>query len=593
MIKNTIYIKINGEAMSSTEKKYINEIYDTHKKFIIIGLTGKTGSGCTTIADLFCKDFKDLLQIKPEQKEKSHLERKKDDIIYEYAKESWKPFKKITVSDLIASFIFEKEYEDFKSFAKSLDIEIKDSFSTKFASLKERYKKYEEFINHSDIRAKNKTIKTKDLENFYFYELHDFHNELKKSLERQKYAKLWQTIGTNIRSSGSYDSSEPDHKNFYKLSEKINTCIKILRGSYKKSKQRQEVRIVIDAFRNPFEVSFFRDRYSSFYLLSVTADEEIRYKRLFAQNYNKETIDNIDKVEKTKEDNDKKTNKENKSTYFVSQDIPRCVELSDIYIHNDEEKTKNLSSLSLKIIRYVSLMMHPGLVCPTDIERNMQIAYNAKVNSGCISRQVGAVVTDKYFSILSVGWNDVPRGQIPCNLRNINILTTNDNDNSFSNYENNNEEYKSFITSHIKDFRKNNSNFENLKIPYCFKDAYNALVEKKNQVHTRSLHAEENAFLQLAKNGTKLVENGILFTTASPCELCAKKTYQLGIKKVYYIDLYPGISEQHIIRHGEHEVEMIHFEGAIGRAYIMLYQNMIPYKDELEKCYGMKFTQKK
>ncbi len=50
----------------------------------------------------------------------------------------------------------------------------------------------------------------------------------------------------------------------------------------------------------------------------------------------------------------------------------------------------------------------------------MQLAFSAKLNSGCISRQVGAVVTDDNYSIKSVGWNSTPEGQTPCLLRNAN-----------------------------------------------------------------------------------------------------------------------------------------------------------------------------
>lgn len=68
---------------------------------------------------------------------------------------------------------------------------------------------------------------------------------------------------------------------------------------------------------------------------------------------------------------------------------------------------------------------------------------------------------------------------------------------------------------------------------YCFKSIYNGMKKDKNQVHTRALHAEENAFLQIAKYGGAKIEGGKLFTTASPCELCSKKAYQLGIKEIY------------------------------------------------------------
>ena len=116
---------------------------------------------------------------------------------------------------------------------------------------------------------------------------------------------------------------------------------------------------------------------------------------------------------------------------------------------------------------------------------------------------------------------------------------------------------------------------------FCFKSLKNSISEGKNQVHTRSLHAEENAFLQLTKYGGTGINNGILFSTASPCELCSKKAYQLGITLIYYIDPYPGISKSQILSSGDKPIEVRLFNGAIGSAYHQLYQPIMPYKDEL------------
>lgn len=124
--------------------------------------------------------------------------------------------------------------------------------------------------------------------------------------------------------------------------------------------------------------------------------------------------------------------------------------------------------------------------------------------------------------------------------------------------------------------------FSGKPISYCFKDIQNSLDGEKNQVHTRALHAEENAFLQISKYGGVSLKGGTLYTTASPCELCAKKAYQLGIRNIIYIDPYPGISAQHIIDCGTTPPKLIHFSGAIGRAYLQLFEPIIPYKDELE-----------
>ncbi|HFD1372059.1 TPA: deoxycytidylate deaminase, partial [Klebsiella quasipneumoniae] len=109
---------------------------------------------------------------------------------------------------------------------------------------------------------------------------------------------------------------------------------------------------------------------------------------------------------------------------------------------------------------------------------------------------------------------------------------------------------------------------------------HNSIDNKSNQVHTRALHAEENAFLQLVKYGGVGIIGGKLYTTASPCELCAKKAYQLGISEVIFIDPYPGITQEHIISIGSTPPKLVQFRGAIGKAYHRLYEQVIPIKDE-------------
>ena len=85
------------------------------------------------------------------------------------------------------------------------------------------------------------------------------------------------------------------------------------------------------------------------------------------------------------------------------------------------------------------------------------------------------------------------------------------------------------------------------------------------------------------------LKDGYLFTTASPCELCAKKSYQIGIREIYYIDLYPGISENHILKNGKNIPKLELFQGAIGRAYTQMYTQILPLKDELYMLLEMKF----
>lgn len=77
------------------------------------------------------------------------------------------------------------------------------------------------------------------------------------------------------------------------------------------------------------------------------------------------------------------------------------------------------------------------------------------------------------------------------------------------------------------------------------------------------------------------MEGGILFTSSSPCVLCAKKAYQLGIKEIVYIDPYPDISQEHILSSGTAPIPMIFYTGVIGSAFFKLYIPFISIKDEI------------
>lgn len=237
--------------------------------------------------------------------------------------------------------------------------------------------------------------------------------------------------------------------------------------------------------------------------------------------------------------------------------------------------------MNAQLVRYVALALRPGLVTPTRDERCMQIAFVAKLNSGCISRQVGAAVADADYSIQALGWNDTPKGQMPCLLRDVASLLSGNDGESFSDYEKTDADLRKHLEKEFK-HREGLRQTVGLRCPFCFKDAYNSVSGKQNQVHTRSLHAEENAFLQLAKRGGPGIQGGVLYTTDSPCELCSKKAFQLGIQEVVYVDPYSGISMSHVLKSGPASVRprLRLFSGAVGHAYHRLYEALLPIKDE-------------
>ncbi|WP_256823193.1 MULTISPECIES: deaminase [unclassified Pseudomonas] len=271
---------------------------------------------------------------------------------------------------------------------------------------------------------------------------------------------------------------------------------------------------------------------------------------------------------------------------FVAQNIQACIEVSDIHIHNSKNSEYTHNDLVSQLAWYVTLMMHPGLVMPTSIENCMQIAYTAKQSSGCISRQVGAVVTDESYSVKAIGWNSTPQGQLPCLLRSAEDLIQGRNKSDFSEYELKDPTFRKALNAKYSNLIATNKT-SNRNFSFCFKSIQNEIEGEKNQVHTRALHAEENAFLQISKHGGQKLSGGVLFTTASPCELCAKKAYQLGFKKIVYIDPYPGIATKHILSAGKNKPELELFRGAVGRAFYQLYQPLMPYKDEMELIFDI------
>ncbi|HFX4234661.1 TPA: anti-phage dCTP deaminase, partial [Escherichia coli] len=396
-------------------------------------------------------------------------------------------------------------------------------------------------------------------------------------LESGLYVSVYQSAGKSIRRIGKVDA-EYESKDFipssvFHLPETINRVIKSIRKV-----KNERAYVVIDAIRNPYEAKFFKDRYAAFHLVSINAPDEHRTRYLQKlHKFSPEQIKKIDDEESGKGDSEYK--------HLTNPNVKKCIEISDIHLFNPKNEYDNNNVLKAQIAWYIALMQHPGLISPTSMERVMQVAYTVKLNSGCISRQVGAVVTDSDNSIKSVGWNDVAQGQVPCAMRSIDGLINDFHSETYSHYERNNEKFREKAREFYDIFKpviQQSNSFKGRNISYCFKDIHNSIDNKSNQVHTRALHAEENAFLQLAKYGGIGIVGGKLYTTASPCELCAKKAYQLGISEVVFIDPYPGITQDHIINIGTMPPKLIQFRGAIGKAYHRLYEQIIPIKDELD-----------
>ncbi|MBT9520910.1 MAG: hypothetical protein IV101_08430 [Dechloromonas sp.] len=562
----------------------LEQVFSHRASFVVIGLTGRTGSGCTTIAEILGSKSVDDIEL-PElpNPPKSHEDRK-DRIVREWMKGNWAPFKKIQVSHVIQLLALYAGSTDFSKFVSTKAPEIDSQAVVKLVD------PYRQAISDTEKTLLN--IKNASEEavcaayGFIFEKLPELAIGIKTLLnegDKKHFTHIFQALGDNVRKSGMPLSDAIDSSKLLALPETISRIIKLARYRNKIIGENNNY-FVIDALRHPFEIRYLRERISPFYAVAVTTDDFDRKIRLLQNNYNQSEVTRLDEKEYPSEIKDPKKRPSGYSA-FVSQNIQECIAIADIYISNlGKPESKDTRVTSNQICRYVALMQHPGIVTPTSIERCMHVAFSSRVNSGCISRQVGAVVTDSNFSIKSVGWNDVPKGQVPCLLRNTYFAITKSTDgDAYSKYEKGEEFLKELKKSKLGKLRK--SYIDGRNVTYCFKGIYNSIKGDRNQVHTRALHAEENAFLQLVKYGGQGIEGGCLFTTASPCELCAKKAYQLGIKSIFYIDPYPGISNDHILSGGLNSPEVVLFSGAIGRAYHNIYEPIMGYKDELDRIF--------
>lgn len=652
----------------------IDKFYEGRRSFTIIGLTGATGSGCSTLAEIMSSSnflqnvrrpedihlVENRILNNEEAYGKNSLDvnnkavgnyvfKRKYTVCYNFANSQYQPYTVIKYTHIIWLFAILEIYRTvgenldagtLKSwFAQILkdkfkpsqrhDADFKDSTHYDEAERDQRIDEILSVLNFeelaqsvhelpfNDIRDNEKLKKIR-------YELKEFFKSgsafdalisalFKRLGEVCAYslAFLHHKMASQIRKKGSlrenyhdvFNSQEDDYAHLNDLVWLMNIVIK----GYQRESQpdgtfrKVPVRIVIDSLRNSQETLFLKERYNAFYLVAVH-DERTRLANLKAKVKAQMPEADDDVVEAVSERMDDLSRIEGmlhdyKIGKFSSPNIEQTVADAEIHIINNrlddiaEHGQYEFVTMGEQWMKYSSLLLHPGLITPSPEERCMVVAYTAKFNSACLSRQVGAVITNQYHSIRTIGWNDVPYGHVPCGLRELNIIAGADDCDKcvFSEFERSRHEhyrdgctFKEQVSSDYPDIENQVSELNGLAFSYCFKTLHNRYEGEANQVFTRSLHAEENAILQMAKYGGEPLMNGVIYVTASPCELCAKKLYQIGVRKIVYIDPYPGISRQHIIRAGFRQPALKLFQGVYGTTYFKLYQPFMSYKDEID-----------
>lgn len=351
-----------------------------------------------------------------------------------------------------------------------------------------------------------------------------------------KYLSLSDVLREEYQKTDNADMSVRNNlQNFGNKLRKDNGENYLARQIYEKIKSEpNQKKWVIDSIRNTHEIEYLRKLPGKFYLLSIWADKATRWERV---------KDFYKKDESVFENDDKRDSDEKIEN---GQQVSLCYQMSDIVVLNRKKLFNNNQDYkNFKIIlqKYIDLFEGGSNFEPTENETLMTMAYANSLRSSCSQRKVGALVIDDCGNVLSSGYNEVPISERSCK-----------------------QEYGLCYRKYLRD--KFNSEVDNClssdkdktSVKKLFKDNFKILD------YCRALHAEENAIVNIAKIGTSFpMERATLYTTTYPCNLCANKIAQVGIKHIVYFEPYPMEEAKAIL--SSHKIEQTPFEGITYNGY--------------------------
>jgi deoxycytidylate deaminase len=254
---------------------------------------------------------------------------------------------------------------------------------------------------------------------------------------------------------------------------------------------------------------------------------------------------------------------------------------ADFFLRNNHQ---NKEALEKPLSRFLDLIHGKTARTPFKAEYAMYAAFSASLKSACLSRQVGASITDEEGTVISTGCNDVPKA-----LGGLYSAEDGADDHRCINLAGGkcfNDEHKTKLTQAIANILISNS------IDKLLAEKIAAQIKSETRLKdllefSRSVHAEMDALVSIARRGGDSVARGSLYTTTFPCHNCARHIVAAGIAKVFYIEPYEKslaleLHDDAIISEIEDatstKVQFLHFEGVAPRKYQELFNNVVERK---------------
>ncbi len=318
------------------------------------------------------------------------------------------------------------------------------------------------------------------------------------------------------------------------LIEKLIEKIRIFRDSHRGYDGETEMpgrrAYIIDSLKNMEELELLRDVYrETLCVIGVFAPDKLRNDRLSNLGY-------------PERERAKVMARDQAELATFGQATRKLFVHSDFFVCNDSRP----EDLKASLTRFLDIVFDTAIHTPTRAEAAMYKANAAAANSACMSRQVGVSIVSAGGELIAVGWNDVPKfgGSL---YTEEDRETVDDDAKKIVNRDHrcynwagkkcHNEVRRHSLMDKValvvSDAGQIKSNKRSAVRNAIGKTDINALIE-----FSRSIHAEMEAILSVAREGKHSLVGATLYTNTYPCHNCARHIVAAGIREVVYIEPY-------------------------------------------------------
>jgi len=260
------------------------------------------------------------------------------------------------------------------------------------------------------------------------------------------------------------------------------------------------------------------------------------------------------------------------------QMVDKTFPQSDFFLKIDET---GLIEAKTSLTRFIKIILGVDLFTPSIDENAMYMAATAACNSACLSRQVGAAITDPEGNLVSVGWNDVPKylGGLYSTTSNLDHRCY-----RWENFECHNDSEKEIIREEIIQ-----ELIEKKLIQQSDKSTAIEVLKgsrvKDLLEFSRAVHAEMHAIISAGDLGRGSLKRHKLYCTTYPCHSCARHIVAAGITEVFFIQPYTKSLATRL-----HKDSITDSEEASGKVRLIPFNGIAPnrYRSLFEKRHDRK-----